>query len=62
MPIAHTIERHKNKHINWKLELVGLKRRFYQRLDSMQDAANGGLLRVNRGMDANRLNDVLTLM
>ena len=39
--------------------------RFYQRLDSnhnMLDAAPEGLLRVNRGADANRLNDLLTFM
>ena len=34
-------------------------RRFYQRLDSMLDAAPAGLLWVNRGADANILNDLL---
>ena len=31
-------------------------------LDSMLDAAPGGQLRVNMGMNANRLNDLLTFM
>ena len=55
-----TIERHKNKHIYWKFEDVGLKRQFYHRMVSMLDAAPGGLLRVNRSTDANRLTDLLT--
>ena len=41
---------------------VGLKRQFYERLDNMLDAAPGGLLRVKRGTDANRLTDLLTFM
>ena len=41
---------------------MGLKRRFYQRLDSLLDAAPAGLLRVNRGADANRLNNLLSFM
>ena len=43
--MTHIIERPKNKHINWKFEDVGLKRKFYERLDNMLDAAPGGLLR-----------------
>ena len=39
-----------------------LSLRFYQRFDSMLDATAGGLLRLNRGTDANRLNDLLTFM
>ena len=40
LPMTHTIERQKkNKHINWEFEDVGLKRKFYQRLDCMLDAA-----------------------
>ena len=39
-----------------------LKCQFYQRLDSVLDAARSGLLRVNRGADANRLDDLLTSM
>ena len=62
LPMAHSIEGQKAKHINWKLEDAGFKRRFYQRLDSILDAAPAGLLRVNRGVDANRLNDLLTFM
>ena len=58
--MTHTIERPKNKHINWKFEDVGLKHQFYERLDNMLDAAPGGLLRVNRGSDVNRLTDLLT--
>ena len=60
--MTHTEERQKNKHINWKLEDVGLIRQFYERLDNMLDGAAGGLLRVNRGTDANRLTDLLTFM
>ena len=56
--MTHTIERHKNKPVNWKFDDVGLKRRFYQRLDSMLDTAPGGLLRVNGGMGENRLTDL----
>ena len=52
----------KSKHINWKFEDVILKRQFYERLDNMLDAAPGGLLRVNRGSDINRLTDLLTLI
>ena len=33
LSMTHTIERHKNKHINWKFEYIGLKRGFSQRLD-----------------------------
>ena len=60
--MTHSIEGQKAKHINWKLEDSGLKCRFYQRSDSMQDAAPSGLLRVNRRADANRLDDLLTFM
>ena len=60
LPMTHSIERQKAKHINWKFEDAGFKGRFYQRLDRMIDAAPSGLLRVNRGTDANRLNDLLT--
>ena len=62
LPMTHSIERQKAKHINWKFEDAGLKCRFYQRLDSMLGAAPLGLLRVNRGADANRLDDLLTFM
>ena len=59
---SHTIERPKNKQINWKFEDVILRRQFYERLDNMLDTAPGGLLRVNRGMDVNRLTDLLTFI
>ena len=62
LPMTHTIERQKNKHINWKFEDVGLKRQFNQRLDNMLVAVPGGLLRVNSGSDVNRLTDLLTFM
>ena len=62
LPMTHTIERQKNKHINFKFEDVGLKRQFYERLDNMLDAAPGGLLRVNRGTDANGFTDLLTIV
>ena len=39
-----------------------LKCQFYQRLDSTLNAAPAGLLWVNRGTDANRLNDLLTFI
>ena len=61
-PMTHSIEGQKGKHINWKFEDKGLKCQFYQRLDSMLGAAPSGLLRVNRGADANRLDDLLTFM
>ena len=38
LPMTRSIEVQKTKHINWKFEDEGLKRRFYQRLDSMLDA------------------------
>ena len=57
---THAIERQINKHKKLKFLDVGLKRQFYQRLDSMQDAAPGRLLLVNRGMDTNTLTDLLT--
>ena len=60
--MTQSIEGQKAKHINWKFEDAGLKCRFYQRLDSMLGAAPAGLLRVNRGADANRLDDLLTFM
>ena len=51
---------------NWKFEDAGFKRwphqGYYQRLDSILDVAPAGLLRVNRGVDANSLNDLLTFM
>ena len=62
LPMTHIIERPKNKHINWKFEDVGLKRQLYERLDNMLDAAPGGLLRVNRGSDINRLTDLLAFI
>ena len=62
LQMTHSIERQKAKHINWKFEDAGFKRRLYQRLDSMLDAAPAGLLRVIRGADANGLNDLLTFM
>ena len=43
LSMTHSIERQKDKYINWKFEDVGLKCRFYQRLDSILDAAPGGL-------------------
>ena len=48
--------------INWKFEDAGLKCRFYQRLDSVLGVAPSGLLRINRGADANRRDDLLTFM
>ena len=62
LPMTHSIEGQKAKHINWKFEDAGLKCRFYQRLNSMLDAAPSGLLRVNRGADANRLDYLLTFI
>ena len=62
LPMTHIIERQKNKHINWKFEDVGLKRKFYERLDNMLSAAPGGLLWVNRGSDVNRLTDLVTFI
>ena len=62
LQMAHTIERPKNKHINWKFEDVGLKRQFSERLDNMLDATPGGLLWVNRGSDVNRFTDLLTFV
>ena len=59
--MTHSIEGQKAKDINWKFE-DGFKRQFYQRLDSMLGAAPAGLLRVNRGADSNRHNDLLTFM
>ena len=61
-PITPTIERQKNKHVNWKFEDVGLKCQFHHRLHSMLDAAPVGVLRVKSGTDANRLTDLLTFM
>ena len=62
LPITHSIEGQKAKHIYWKFEDTGLKCRFYQRLDSMLGVAPAGLLQVNRGADANGLDDLLTFM
>ena len=62
LPMTHSIEGQKAKHINWKFEDAALKCRFYERLDSMLGAAPAELLRVNRGVDANRLDDLLTFM
>ena len=59
LPMAHTIERQKIKHINYKFEDIGLKSKFHQRLDSMLDAAPGRLLPVNIGTDANGLTYLL---
>ena len=42
LPMTHTVERQKNKDINWKFEDVGLNHKFYQRLNCMLDAALGG--------------------
>ena len=39
LPMTHSIEGQKAKHINWKFEDAGLKCQFYQRLDSMLGAA-----------------------
>ena len=52
----------KPKQINWKFEDAVLKCQFYQRLDSMLGVAPSGLLKVNRGVYANRLDDLLTFM
>ena len=60
--MTHSIEGQKAKHINWKFEDGGFEYRFYQRLAGMLDAAPAGLLRVNRGADANTLNDLLPFM
>ena len=60
--MTHSIEGQKSKYKNWKFEDAGLKHQFYQRLNSMLGAAPSGLLRVNRGADANRLDDLLTFM
>ena len=62
LPMTRSIEGQTAKQINWKLEDSGLKCRFYQRLDSMLGAAPSGLLRVNRGADAYKLDDLLTFM
>ena len=62
LPMTHSIEGQIAKHINWKFEDSGLKCRLYQMLDSMLGAATSGLLRVNRGADANTLDDLLTFM
>ena len=62
LPMSHSIEGQKVKHINLKFENARLKCQFYQRFDSMLGAAPSGLLRVNRGADANRLDDLLTFM
>ena len=60
--MTHRIEGQKAKHINWKFEDAGFKLQFYEILDSMLNVAPAELLRVNRGADANRLNDLLTFM
>ena len=62
LPMNHSTEGQKAKHIIWKFEDAELKCLFYQRLDSMLGAAPSGLLRVNRGADANTLDDLLTFM
>ena len=62
LPMTHSIEGQKAKHINWKFEDAGLKCRFYQRMDSMLGVAPTGLLRVTRGVDVNRLYDLLKFM
>ena len=62
LPMTHSIDRQKAKHINWKFEDAGLACRFYQRLDSMLGAASSGLLLVDRGADANRFDNLLTFM
>ena len=62
LPMTHRTEGRKGKHINWKFEDAGLKCRFYQRLDSMLGGSPSGLLRVNRGADAHKLDDLLTFM
>ena len=48
LPMTHSIERQKIKHINWKFDEAGVKCRFYKRLDSMLNAAPAELLPVNR--------------
>ena len=62
LPMTHSIEGQKAKHINWKFKDEGLKCQFYQRLDSMLGVAPSGLLRVNSGADANRLDNLLKFM
>ena len=59
--MTHSIEGQKAKHINLKFEDAELKCWLYQRLVSILGAAPAGLLRVNRGADANRFDDLLTL-
>ena len=51
--MTHSLEGQKAKHKNWKFEDEGLKRRFYKGLDSVLDVATGGLLRFNKGKQAN---------
>ena len=48
LPVTHSIEGQKARHINCKFEDAGLKCRCNQRLDSLLGAAPSGLLRVNR--------------
>ena len=62
LPMTHSIEGQKAKHINWKFEDARFQCQFYQRLDSMADAAPSGLLRVNRRADVNRLDHLVTFM
>ena len=49
LPMTHSMESQKAKHINWKFEDEGRKCQFYHRLDSMLGAAPSGLLWVNGG-------------
>ena len=62
LPMTHTIDRQKNKHLNWKFEYVGLKGQFYERLDNILVVAPWVLLQVNTGMEANGHTDLLTFM
>ena len=62
LPMTHSIEGQKAKHINLKFEDAAFKCQFYQRLESILDKAPAGLLQANRGADANRLNYLLPFM
>ena len=59
--MTHSQEGQKDEHINWKIEDAGLKRQFYERLDSVLHVAPAGLLRVNRGTVVN-IDALLTFM
>ena len=62
LPMTRSLEGQKAKHINFIFADAGFKCWFYQRLDSMLLMTPAGLLWVNRGLGANRLNDLLIFM